>query len=47
MRRQLVGLALLPQDPKQPCTAGCGVCILIMIGLLANEGAEAFYLVNR
>ena len=35
------------KTPKQPDSAGCGVCVLITIELMATEGVEAFYLLNE
>ena len=33
--------------PKQPGSAGCGVCVLIMNYLMATEDVEAPYLLNE
>ena len=35
------------KTPGQPDSLGCGVCVLIMIALMATEGVEAFYLLNE
>ena len=32
--------------PKQPDSVSCGVCVLMMIGLMVTEGAEAFCRLN-
>ena len=35
------------ETPKKPDSASCGVCVLIMNGLMATEDVEAFYLLNE
>ena len=35
------------KTPKQPGSAGCGVCVLIIIELMVTRGVEAFYQLNE